>query len=165
MGGLPCRLFRIRIWRSSGEPFIARVFTSTLDALSLLSQPLRDELASLQYRSFRADRQRNYPGLVRRIILAGSDPAGYLFTAEAQAGIVQIVDIALSPEFRGRRIGSAVLVWQMHEACSSGCTILLHVNATNPARGLYERLGFSVTGENGPAVRMEYASPPAYGIR
>ncbi len=49
------------------------------------------------------------------------------------------MDITLAPAFRGLGIGSQLVRDLMDE----GRPVTLHVEAFNPARALYERLGFT----------------------
>jgi ribosomal protein S18 acetylase RimI-like enzyme len=113
------------------------------------------ELVALQYRAFRADREKKYPRLVTEIIVAGRGPAGYISCDEHEPGVLFIVDIALLPEYRGKSIGKAVLAEKLRHCTKA----TLHVDTLNPAQRLYQRLGFRVVGEDGPFLRMEYTRP------
>ena len=44
----------------------------------------------------------------------------------------------------------------MDEAIEMGKRLSIHVEQTNRALGLYERLGFAVVGETGVYLRMEW---------
>lgn len=99
-----------------------------------------------------ADRQRNHPDLVTEIIIVDGDAVGYVSCEEPEPGILHIVDIAVLPDYRGRGIGAAVLVNKLRH-CSRA---LLHADPFNRAQTLYRRLGFEITGQNGPFLRMEY---------
>jgi ribosomal protein S18 acetylase RimI-like enzyme len=65
------------------------------------------------------------------------------------------MDIALAPGFRGRGIGTRLLRSLMDEADASGRKLSIHVEMNNPARSLYDRLGFRPAGEQGIYVLME----------
>jgi predicted GNAT family acetyltransferase len=68
------------------------------------------------------------------------------------------VDIALTPPYRGRGLGTRLLRGLIAEAEQSGRPLSLHVETHNPARRLYERLGFRPAGDSGEVyLRMEYA--------
>jgi ribosomal protein S18 acetylase RimI-like enzyme len=69
------------------------------------------------------------------------------------------MDVALAPEFRGRGIGTSLLRELMAEADESARKLSIHVEANNPARSLYDRLGFRPAGEHGIYVLME--RPPS----
>ena len=56
--------------------------------------------------------------------------------------------IAVTPDLQGQGIGTSVIHQVLDEAKRSGKPVALQVLKVNPARRLYERLGFSVTGEN-----------------
>jgi ribosomal protein S18 acetylase RimI-like enzyme len=72
---------------------------------------------------------------------------------------IRIVDIALLPEFRGRGIGETLLRSLISEAETSERSLTIHVEQGNPARRLYERLGFVPVAERGHNTLMS-AGPP-----
>ena len=72
---------------------------------------------------------------------------------------IRIVDVALLPEFRGRGIGERLLRELIAEAEASGRSLTIHVEQGNPARRLYERLGFVPVAERGHNTLMS-AGPP-----
>ena len=53
-----------------------------------------------------------------------------------------MIDIALMPEHRGAGIGTKLLKELQEEAKAAGKKLSIHVERFNPARRLYERLGF-----------------------
>ncbi len=65
-----------------------------------------------------------------------------------------LIDIALLPEWRQRGIGTFYLQALTREADESDRAIRLFVEAGNPARRLYERFGFVVTGSNHVYLQM-----------
>jgi ribosomal protein S18 acetylase RimI-like enzyme len=71
---------------------------------------------------------------------------------------IRIMDIALAPSFRRRGIGTGLLRALIAEAQESGRKLSVHVEMNNPARTLYERLGFYPAGEHGVYVLMERSS-------
>jgi ribosomal protein S18 acetylase RimI-like enzyme len=100
----------------------------------------------------------NYPGATLDVIEVDGAPAGRLYVHRGPSDI-RIMDIALAPQFRGRGIGTALLRGLMDEADASGCKLSIHVEMNNPARSLYDRLGFKPAGEHGVYVLME--RPPS----
>jgi ribosomal protein S18 acetylase RimI-like enzyme len=88
------------------------------------------------------------------VILVDGEPAGRLYVARWENEI-RIVDIALLPGFRGRGLGTALLRDLMTEADAAGKPLSIHVETNNPARSLYDRLGFRPAGEHGVYVLME----------
>lgn len=84
--------------------------------------------------------------------------AGRLYVDRWPAEI-RIVDISLAPEFRGSGVGTALLRELIAEAEASARSLTIHVEAGNPARRLYERLGFVAVAERGHNTLMS-AGPP-----
>jgi ribosomal protein S18 acetylase RimI-like enzyme len=98
----------------------------------------------------------NYPGATLDVIEVEGERAGRLYVHRGEEDI-RIMDIAVAPAFRGRGIGTALIEELMAEAASSGRSVSIHVELQNPARALYERLGFVPAGEHGVYVLMEWA--------
>ena len=73
---------------------------------------------------------------------------------------LHIVRIEIDPSFQGRGIGTRVVVDVLAEARRRGIPARLDVFIANPARRLYERLGFQEIGRDGPSVNMEWQPPP-----
>ena len=64
-------------------------------------------------------------------------------------GEIRIIDISLTPEARGRGIGTKLLQDVFAEADATKRRVSIHVENFNPARRLYERLGFRYVETNG----------------
>jgi GNAT superfamily N-acetyltransferase len=80
------------------------------------------------------------------VILCDGVPAGRLYLVRWPAEI-RIVDIVLLPEYRGRGIGGGLIRDILGEAASTGRAVSIHVERFNPAKRLYERLGFRLAAE------------------
>jgi ribosomal protein S18 acetylase RimI-like enzyme len=98
----------------------------------------------------------HYPGATLDVIEVDGEPAGRLYVHRGEDDI-RIMDIALAPAFRNRGIGTGLLEGLMEEAASSGRSLSIHVELQNPARSLYDRLGFVPAGEHGVYVLMKWA--------
>jgi ribosomal protein S18 acetylase RimI-like enzyme len=94
------------------------------------------------------------------VIELDGERAGRLYVHRGEEDI-RIMDIALAPAYRGRGIGTALLEELMAEARSSGRSLSIHVELQNPARSLYDRLGFVPVGEHGVYVLMEWRDRPS----
>jgi ribosomal protein S18 acetylase RimI-like enzyme len=95
----------------------------------------------------------HYPGATLDVIEADGEPAGRLYVHWGDTDI-RIMDIALLPEFRGRGIGTPLVRELLAAGRASGRRVSIHVERGNPARRLYERLGFRAVGEHGIYVLM-----------
>jgi ribosomal protein S18 acetylase RimI-like enzyme len=100
----------------------------------------------------------HYPGATLDVIEVDGERAGRLYVHRGDTDI-RIIDIALAPEFRRRGIGTELLRELMDEAAASGRSLSIHVEVENPARRLYERLGFVTAGEQGVYVLMRWDQP------
>ena len=88
-----------------------------------------------------------------RIISVDGKDAGWLQVAELPTEI-RLQKFFVSPQYQRSGIGSEVLGNLLATWRSTGKKIVLRVLKNNPARRLYERLGFSVIAEAGPTFRM-----------
>ncbi|QLE87647.1 GNAT family N-acetyltransferase [Shewanella sp. Scap07] len=75
------------------------------------------------------------------IIFYQSQPIGRLFV-EYRHDDIRVVDISLLPEYRNKGIASYYFQQLFDQAKSSQRCVTIHVERNNPARHLYERLGF-----------------------
>jgi ribosomal protein S18 acetylase RimI-like enzyme len=86
------------------------------------------------------------------ISVEGKD-VGWLQVAELPTEI-RLKKFYISPQYQRSGIGSEVLSNLLATWRSTGKKIVLRVLKNNPARRLYERLGFSVVAEAGVIFRM-----------
>jgi GNAT superfamily N-acetyltransferase len=73
--------------------------------------------------------------------------------------VVLLADLEILPPWRGQGIGTALVRQVVGEAHACALPVTLQVLRGNPARRLYERLGFVVTGETATHVTMRLAPP------
>ena len=139
------RAFLVALYGSVREPELAHLPWDDATKRAFVEQQFtaQDE----HYRS-------NYPGATLDVIEVEGERAGRLYVHRGPSDI-RIMDIALAPAFRGRGIGTTLLRTLMDEATDSGRKLSIHVEMNNPARTLYERLGFEPAGEHGVYVLME----------
>lgn len=105
----------------------------------------------MQYQAQCMTYQAQHPGADHRIILQAGMPAGRIITVRT-AEAIRLIDISLLPQYRNAGIGTALI----KSLQAAGVPVRLHVFEANPARRLYERLGFSVAGEAPPYLEMEW---------
>lgn len=132
--------------------------------LSIYASSRADELAlsdwpAAQQRAFiemQFDAQARHYGQQRpratcHLILDGNEathsrPVGRLWV-DRGADTLHVLDITLLPEARGQGLGGLLLRELMAEAQQRGTPLTISVELHNPARKLYERLGFTPQGE------------------
>ena len=133
-----------------------RVYASTR-AEELAPVPWSDaqkhEFLAQQFAAQSAHYAEHYADASFGVILVDGEPAGRLIVARRDVAIL-IVDIALLPEYRSRGVGTRLLRSLIEESEGSGRKLTIHVEMNNPARTLYDRLGFRPAGEHGVYVLM-----------
>ncbi len=92
------------------------------------------------------------------IVTSDDEQIGVL-SLDRRADAVIVRHIALLPEFQNRGIGSALIRGVLDFAITVKLPVRLRLLKDNPARSLYERLGFAVTSEDGR--RYEMTARPA----
>jgi GNAT superfamily N-acetyltransferase len=83
----------------------------------------------------------------RQIIVVDGRDAGVLEVSEREDGVF-LDTIELMPAYQGQGLGGAVVEDVLAEAHTAGRSVTLRVFKVNPARRLYERLGFVEAGQS-----------------
>jgi len=98
----------------------------------------------------------------RIIVVAGRD-VGWMQVVDGATSL-HLRQIHLVPEFRGLGIGSGLIEELLARATALQKAVTLDVMHGNPARALYERLGFVRTGEDLDKIHMiRRPGPPQAG--
>lgn len=96
------------------------------------------------------------PKLVR-VVMYGGEPIGMLKVVP-ESDYLYLGDVMISPNFQNKGFGTTLIHLVLAEAKEAGVPVRLQVLKGNPAKRLYERLGFLVTEEIGMYFRMEKAA-------
>jgi ribosomal protein S18 acetylase RimI-like enzyme len=113
-----------------------------------------DQFLEMQFAAQRQHYRGTYTDTEWDVILVDGQPAGRLYVSRWPEQI-RIVDIALLPEYRGRGIGTKLIRELFEEGDASGRPVRIHVEVNNPARTLYDRLGFTPIAESGIYLELE----------
>lgn len=150
----------LRLAHSEDEPFLYELYCDTRAeemAAWGLDRAQQKAFLDLQFRA----RQRHYDiafsGAEHKIILCDDRPIGRILVYRSEHEI-RLVDIALLTEHRSKGIGASLIEALLEEARTTGKSVTLHVDKISRAARLYERLGFSVTGDTGGSFKMEWQS-------
>ena len=141
--------------------FLGAVYASTrTEEIAQAGWPPEMEQAFLkqQHEAQHAHYANVYPEAERLVIERAGERIGRLYLQEWE-GNVRIVDIALLPAFRGGGVGEAIVRDIGEDARARGKKVSIHVEIFNPARRLYERLGFVPVEDKGVYQLMEWAAP------
>jgi ribosomal protein S18 acetylase RimI-like enzyme len=140
------------------ESFLCDVYASTR-ANELAPVPWDDaqKAAFLRMQFIAQHRyyQEQYPNGTFDVVFVDGEPAGRLYVNRG-ADEVRIIDIAMLPAFRNRRVGTHLVGALQTEAALAGKPLRIHVERFNPALRLYERLGFTVIADRGVYFFLEW---------
>lgn len=140
------------------QPFLYELFLS-IRAEEILSwgfdQRMTEQLLRMQWEGQSQSYRMQFPHAEHRIIVAENTKAGRIIIDRA-SGELHLVDISLLPDFRNQGIGTQLLRELQQEAIQQNTNIALNVHTSNPARRLYERLGFSVDAGYEVYVQMRW---------
>lgn len=143
---------------SSDRAFLLALFATTSDvAHAPLPPAQRDALLAMQLDAQERAHRMRFPDARFDVIERAGVPIGRL-GVDRGAKVVRLVDVALAPAWRRRGIGTAIVVMLQEEVAGSGRLVALYVARDNPARRLYERLGFRVIADDPIGSEMTWSS-------
>ncbi|HEV2146106.1 MAG TPA: GNAT family N-acetyltransferase [Longimicrobiaceae bacterium] len=153
----------LRPIRPEDEEFLCRLYASTREE-ELAPVPWTTEQKGAflrqQFQAQHAYWHEHYTGASFDLVLLDGAPIGRLYV-DRWPREIRIVDVSLLPEHRNGGIGTALIRQVFAEGDRDGKPVSIHVEAFNPARRLYGRLGFDLVEDKGVYVLM--ARPPATG--
>lgn len=153
---------KLRQLDSEDETFLLQLYATTRSDLEQV--PWEDEFqkAAFLAQQFRA--QHNYyleqfSEAAFDLILLNGKPIGRLYL-DRRAGEIRILDLAILPAFRNQGIGALVLKEILDEGAQTKLAVTTYLLHNDPARRLYERLGFVKTEEKGFHHLLEWRPGP-----
>lgn len=145
-------------------PFLFRLYASMRwDELSGLAEWSDEQKLAFLAQQFEAQRSHyltHYHDASFLVVERAGQPVGRLYLFR-NPGHIRVVDIGLLPDARNLGLGTALLNALFSEARASGCSVSVHVEVFNPAKNLYERLGFREISDAGPYKLMEWRDEAA----
>jgi ribosomal protein S18 acetylase RimI-like enzyme len=147
----PARAVTLRPITDADLPFLLQLYASTrVDELAQVPWTDEEKAAFIvqQFQAQHAWWQEHYTGARFDLVLVDGEPAGRLYV-DVWEREIRVVDIALVPAYRGGGIGSMLLGRVFDEGDAARKPVSIHVEVFNPARRLYDRLGFGEKGTHG----------------
>lgn len=132
----------------SDLPFLAALYAQVRrDELAPVPWPPEAKAAFLadQFRLQHAHYTTHYPDAEFLLVQREHRAIGRVYVWRVP-GETRLMEISLLEAERGRGVGGAIIDLLLREAQGCGDVVTLHVEPDNPARRLYERLGFVATG-------------------
>lgn len=153
---------RLRPAVSEDRPLLEAIYASTREA-ELARTPWTDEeknkFCQFQFHAQDTYYRANYPNSEFFVVEADGIPAGRLYLDRTPKEI-RVMDISLLPPHRGNGIGTRLFEDLQKEAAASAKSLSIYVERFNPARRLYDRLGFRLKEEEGEIyLLMEWRAP------
>ena len=140
-------------------PFLMQVFAaSRADELAIVPWTEDQKRAFLiqQFGAQRTHYYNHFPDTAFDLIEQHGKPIGRLYLHERKTR-VHIIDIALMPGSRDAGLGTALLTAIQDYARARGKGVDIFVERFNPARSLYDRMGFKVIREEEVYLEMDWA--------
>jgi ribosomal protein S18 acetylase RimI-like enzyme len=132
------------------EPFLLRLRGLTMDEHLRRAGSVEDDERRIE--RIRADFD------WAQVIECEGEPVGFL-KVRRDPGEWRIVQVQLMPALQGRGTGGAIVAQVLKDAAAAGASVTLSVLKGNPAKRLYERLGFVATGEGEHGWEMRWEIP------
>ncbi len=129
------------------------LYASTRDDLRPLGPEVFDGLVGMHYRAQSMSIRLEHPQAERQIVMVQKAPVGRLII-DAAGKYIEVIDVALLPEYRNCGLGTSVLNGVLAQADRLGRAMRLHVEKQSRAVRLFERLGFVNCGDVGMYLAM-----------
>jgi ribosomal protein S18 acetylase RimI-like enzyme len=157
------RAIAFRAQTAADAPFLRYLYGTTReDELRVLrwTEEQKSAFLDMQFGAQKQDYEANYPDCTFDVIELNGEPIGRLYV-DRRERVIEIIDIALLPQFRRRGIGRMLLEEVLAEGAASRRNVRIYVEHFNPARHLYDRLGFRHIETNGVYHLMEWTPSPS----
>jgi len=154
--------FRLRPETDDDTVFLLQLFATTRANELAMTQWTDDQkwtFVSQQFELQRLHYRTYYSDTAFDIIEHDGVPAGRLYLQEV--GQFRIIDIILTPEWRGKGVGTAILRALMETARARGKDIDIFVEKFNPALDWYRRLGFKEFDDTDVYLEMRWSADTA----
>lgn len=141
--------YRLRLATPADDAWQLAIYAGTrADEMALTGWPAEQcaHFVAMQHRAQQQHYRRHFPASVCWLIAVADEVAGRLWVDSREASL-HVLDIALLPAWRGLGLGTRCLQALAREAEAGGRALSIQVEIHNPARRLYERLGFVADGE------------------
>lgn len=134
---------------SADRPFIEALYAESrqqeLEATGWTA-PEKADFCRSQFEAQAAHYRAQFPECEYLVIENDGVPIGRLYK-DRRPDEIRVVDITLLESERGHGIGGGIMQSVLDEAASNGIMVRIHVEKSNPARRLYDRLGFKIVAE------------------
>ncbi|MFT5083444.1 MAG: ribosomal protein S18 acetylase RimI-like enzyme [Lentisphaeria bacterium] len=155
------RTVTLRLYTDNDLPFMQALYASAREdelAAANFSPVEKKVFLQQQFSAQSLHYTQHYCADAFNIVEFNGEPVGRFFV-DYWENEIRVVDITLMPGYRGKGLGSHLFNQLFHEANKRKQCVTIHVEHNNPAKKLYERLGFSLKSKtNDIYLLMEWHS-------
>ena len=140
------------------EKFLSALYASTRDdemAITPWSDEEKEDFLKMQFTAQHTYYLEQFKSADFDMIELNGQPIGR-FYIDRRRDEIRLIDITLLPEYRGAGLGKLMMQLLLDEAVDKMLPVRLHVEGNNPARRLYDRLGFKPIADKGVYEMMEW---------
>ncbi|WP_205028104.1 GNAT family N-acetyltransferase [Oleisolibacter albus] len=152
----------VRPLTGADQPLIREIYVSHRweEVQVLIDWTDEQKLAFLndQFRLQCLHYEKHYHDAEFMVVEVDGQAAGRLYLWDHNPADLRIVEIGFLPDYRGRGFGTALLRAVQQRARAAGKSCSIHVEHSNPARRLYNRLDFREVELVGPYIRLHWAA-------
>ncbi len=148
--------YTLRPVREEDEALLVEIYSSTrADEMALVpwDAAVKDAFLRSQCSAQLAHYRSHFPEATHDMILMDGEPVGRLYVDRRNAEI-RILDVTLLEQARGHGVGTRIIQELMKEADDRDVSLSIYVESFNRSLGLFQRLGFVKTEENGASWLM-----------
>ena len=134
-----------------------RIYASTReDELAVVpwDASAKEAFLRMQFTAQDTDYRTRFPSASYDLIVSGEEVLGRLYV-DRDSTALHVLDIALLPQHRGKGVGTRLLTELLAEAEAARRPVEIYVERFNPARHLYDRLGFCQVADQGVYLLLE----------
>ncbi len=141
-------------------PFLSQLYASTraeeVGQIPDWSDEQKQQFLQMQFEAQHKYYQEQFKTAEYLVIEQSDEPIGRIYI-DRREDEIRLIDIALLPAARGKKLGAALLEDLLEEAQNSDLPVKIHVEKNNPAMRLYIRLGFRQLEDQGVYDLMEWS--------
>lgn len=163
-GGICDAMITLHRAKVEDDSFLYAVFASTrMEEMALTDwdPATQEQFLRMQFAAQTTSYKMQFPNADHWVIRCEAVPVGRMILGHDTSEI-RLIDIALLPQHRHRKIGTRLLQRLLNETENANNSIRLHVERFNPALRWYEKLGFK-TVNVGPIYLEMVHSPVLSG--
>ena len=150
--------YQSRAINPEDHPFLVSLYGSTREEeMSQAENLSADQKASFVQMQFLAQSQyfqEKYPEASFDLLLDGSVPIGRRYLDRGKE-VIHIIDLTLTPEQRGRGLGTILMNEILKEAAEKKLGVTLYLQKTERSWNFFERMGFRSIADDGVNFLME----------